>query len=52
VSVDLLVRDDFLEQIDQFGGEELSFPGRSAAIALLVSMGLQQWERQQEKPRN
>jgi len=38
VSVDLLVRDDFLEPINQFAGEELSFPGRSAAIALLVAM--------------
>jgi len=36
--VDPFVRDDFLGQIDQFAAEELSFPGRSAAIALLVAM--------------
>jgi hypothetical protein len=41
-----------MEQIDRFAGNALPFSSRSAAIALLVAMGLQQWEKQQEKPRN
>ena len=52
VGISVSLRDDLMEQIDRFAGKELPFSSRSAAIALLVAMGLQQWERQQEKPRN
>ena len=40
IGISISLRDDLIEQIDQFAGEELPFSSRSAAIALLVAMGL------------
>jgi len=51
-SYSISLRDDLMEQVDRFAEEELPFSSRSAAISTLVAMGLKQWERQQEKPRN
>jgi len=45
VSMTISLRDDLVEEIDRFAEEELPFSSRSAAIALLVAMGLQQWEK-------
>jgi len=45
VGISVSLRDDLMEQIDRFAGEELPFSSRSGAIALPVAMGLKQWEK-------
>jgi len=45
VGISVSLRDDLMEQIDRFAGKELPFSSRSAAIAVLIAMGLQQWKR-------
>jgi metal-responsive CopG/Arc/MetJ family transcriptional regulator len=46
IGISVSVRDDLLEEIDRFGGEELPFSSRSAAVTTLVALGLKAWKRE------
>lgn len=46
----VFLRDDLLERIDKLVDEEVPYSSRSAVVAMLLTLGLQEWGRRQEKP--
>jgi tRNA A37 threonylcarbamoyladenosine synthetase subunit TsaC/SUA5/YrdC len=43
-------RDDLLERIDMLVDEEVPYSSRSGVVAMLLTLGLQEGDRRQEKP--
>jgi hypothetical protein len=43
-------RGDFLGDIEQLVNEKVPYPSRNAVVAMLLTLGLQEWEKRQEEP--
>lgn len=48
--VSVSLRDDLIERIDKLADKEVPYSSRSAVVAMLLTLGLQEWDRRQEKP--